>query len=328
VVSAPDESVKAAAAREGAEVRHFFRSARAPAGVCVIVPARDESIALPRCLESVLGQDYRGVMRVIVADNGSTDDTVGVAHRLAGRFEAAGHELLILQIRQGNKCAALNAAEVFAVGGCRIYLDADVELSANCVSQVAATLTGNPRVAMCGPRMRIARSSASVTRRYARVWGTMPWVSHDVIGGGFYAVSAAGRRRWGRFPDLLSEDTFVQAQFRRDERQVLPTCHFLVRLPDGLSDLLTVRTRQFSGNRQLASRVGGEWGRAAFPIRDRIKFLLTRPALWPDLPLYAFVNAWARWRCRRRERLGTQIWERGRPTVIIDESDERELVSG
>lgn len=327
MISAPDESVKAAAAREGAEVR-YFRPGRSPAGVCVIVPARDEAVALPRCLESLLRQDYRQPMRVIVADNGSTDDTVGVAERLAGRFEAGGHELLILQIRQGNKCAALNAAEAFALGGCRIYLDADVELSPNCISEVAGALNADSRVAMCGPRMRIARSTAPVTRCYARVWGTMPWVSHDVIGGGFYAVSAAGRRRWGRFPDLLSEDTFVQAQFRRDERQVLPTCYFLVRLPDGLSDLLTVRTRQFSGNRQLATRVGGEWGRAAFPLRDRIKFLLTRPALWPDLPLYALVNTWARWRCRRRQRLGTQIWERGRPAIILEESDERELVSG
>jgi glycosyltransferase involved in cell wall biosynthesis len=317
---------RTAVTTEGAEVRDY-RPGRAAAEVCIIIPARDESQTLPRCLQSLLRQNYDGVMRLVVSDNGSTDDTVGLARAWADRFSAAGHEVIVLHLAEGNKCAALNVAEAAAEDLPRIYLDADVELSPNCVAEVVSVLARNGDVGMCSPRMQIARSATWVTRRYARVWGGLPWVRDDAIGGGFYAVSAAGRRRWGRFPDLLSEDSFVQAQFRRRERRVLDDCYFEIHLPDGFRDLLKVRTRQFSGNRQLARQCGGEWGRAAFPLGRRIRFLLATPALWPDLPLYFLINGVARWRARRREAVGTRVWERARPVVEHHDADDAELAS-
>lgn len=318
---------RAAVIPEGAEVRDY-RPGRAAADVCIIIPARDEAQTLPRCLQSLLDQNYDGVMRLVVSDNGSTDQTVPLAQAWADRFEAAGHEVLVLHLPEGNKCAALNAADAAAGDLPRIYLDADVELSPTCVAEAASALDGRSDVAMCSPRMSIARSPAWVTRRYARVWGRLPWVRDDAIGGGFYAVSAAGRRRWGPFPDLLSEDSFVQAQFRRSERRVLSDCFFQIRLPDGFRDLLKVRTRQFGGNRQLARQCGGEWGRAAYPLGGRIRFLLTTPGLWPDLPLYFFINGLARWRARRREAIGTRVWERARPAAVgHHDADDAELAS-
>ena len=103
-----------------------------------------------------------------------------------------------------------------------------------------------------------------------------------------------------------------------------------IRLPDGFHDLLTIRTRQFSGNRQLARQCGGEWGRAAFPLGRRIRFLLTTPSLWPDLPLYFLLNGLARWRARRREAVGTRVWERARPAATPaghHDADDAELAS-
>ena len=269
-------------------------------------------------------QDYAGSMRVIIIDNGSRDGTADVARRWVQAFASAGHELIVLHLEQGNKCAALNAGDAMACGAVRIYLDADTELSPNCVSRVAATLTDGSGIEMCCPRMRIAPARSWVTRRYARVWSRLPWVADDAIGGGFYAVSAAGRRRWGKFPDLLSEDSFAQAQFRRHERRVLPDATFLVRLPEGFGDLVKVRTRWISGNRQLARQISGEWGRAAFPTGRRIRALLARPGLWLDLPLYVLVNNLSLWRATRRESLGTSIWERARPLAGDDSLEESE----
>jgi glycosyltransferase involved in cell wall biosynthesis len=266
-------------------------------------------------------------MRLVISDNGSADDTVDLARTWGERFASAGHEVIVLHLPEGNKCAALNAADAAADDLPRIYLDADVELSPGCVAEVVAALADARDVGMCCPRMRIARSRSWVTRRYARVWGGLPWVRDDAIGGGFYAVSAAGRRRWGRFPDLLAEDSFVQAQFRRSERRVLSHCHFEIGLPEGFGDLLKVRTRQFSGNRQLARQCGGEWGRAAYPLARRVRFLLTTPSLWPDLPLYFFLNGLARHRARRREAVGTRIWERARPAAAVHDADDAELAS-
>lgn len=320
-----DQAVWAAAHREGAEVCDY-RVGRGPARVSVIVPAHNEAALLPRCLRSVLLQDFDGVMRVIVGDNGSNDQTAEVAVAWAARLAEAGHEAVVLKLKRGNKSEALNACDALAAGDCLIYLDADVELSPKCVRAVIEAMA-EPGVLMCAPRLLAAPSRAWVTRRYARVWTNLPWVSQDAIGGGIYAVTAAGRRRWGRFPDILAEDTFVQAQFRKCERRVTTAAHFVIRLPEGWSDLLRVRTRWLSGVRQLRPNVPGEWGRAAFPLRGRIKALLCRPALWPDLPLYVLVNLCARWRARRRVALGTQIWERARPAVDQLDEDYSELAS-
>ncbi|HSU67696.1 MAG TPA: glycosyltransferase [Tepidisphaeraceae bacterium] len=292
--------------------------------VSIIIPALDEGPTLPRCLQSVIRQEFDGVMRLIVVDNGSTDDTVAIARSWIPRFEALGHKMVVLQTGRPNKCAALNMGDGAAAGDCRIYLDADTELSPNCVASVVAALCDGSGIGFCSPKMEVARGRSWVTRRYARVWTALPWVCGDVIGGGFYAVGAAGRRRWGEFPDLLSEDSFAQAQFRRDERRVIPGARFIVRLPEGFSDLVKVRARWITGNRQLSRMVNGEWGRAAFPLRNRLISILARPGLWFDLPLYLFVNACALSRVRKRQKLGTSVWERARPDPL-DDSDQLAL---
>jgi hopene-associated glycosyltransferase HpnB len=50
------------------------RSQRWPS-VAIVVPARDEVDMLPRTLPTLVGQDYRGPLRVIVVDDNSTDGT-------------------------------------------------------------------------------------------------------------------------------------------------------------------------------------------------------------------------------------------------------------
>lgn len=58
--------------------------------VAVVVPARDEATMLPRTLPSLLTQDYAGPLRVIVVDDGSTDDTGTIAASLGADVIDAG----------------------------------------------------------------------------------------------------------------------------------------------------------------------------------------------------------------------------------------------
>ncbi len=51
--------------------------------MAVVVPARDEAAHVAACLGSLLAQDYRGSLRVILVDDGSTDGTGARARALA-----------------------------------------------------------------------------------------------------------------------------------------------------------------------------------------------------------------------------------------------------
>ena len=51
--------------------------------VDVVVPARDEAEGVAPCLRSLLAQDYRGPLRIILVDDGSTDGTGAIARAFA-----------------------------------------------------------------------------------------------------------------------------------------------------------------------------------------------------------------------------------------------------
>lgn len=295
---------------------HIAARADRPESVSIIIPAHDEALALPGCLQCLANQDYAGLMQVIVVDNGSIDGTSDVARQWQTKFKAREHELVVLRLEKGNKPAALNAGDAAATGSCRIYLDADTETSPNCVSSIVAALGRASAVGLCCARMQVAPARSWVTRRYGRVWSRLPWVCDDVIGAGLYAVSAIGRRRWSEFPDVIADDMWAQAQFERHERQVIGDASFVVRLPEGFRNLVNVRTRWVRGNREVARRLNGDRARLAFPLPGRFVALLARPYLWPDLPLYFMINACALWQAKRRNDVGTGQWERGRPRKV------------
>ena len=59
---------------------HPPRECSQPEGAVVaVVPARDEAAVLPRTLPTVLSQDYRGPLRVVLVDDRSEDETASVA---------------------------------------------------------------------------------------------------------------------------------------------------------------------------------------------------------------------------------------------------------
>ncbi len=73
---------------------------RAPAppawpDVVAVVPARDEAALLPQTLRSLLDQDYPGALRIVLADDESSDGTAAVAEQLA-RVHPAGGSLRIV----------------------------------------------------------------------------------------------------------------------------------------------------------------------------------------------------------------------------------------
>ena len=212
----------------------------------ILIPAHNEVGYIEPCLEALLASDTTGAeAEVVVMANGCTDDTVAVAQGFAARFAAKGWPLTVLDIEQGGKMGALNRGDDAAAHGARIYVDADVVVSPALMAQLAEVLDGDgPRYASGGPIV-VAQGSA-FTRAYARFWESLPFCTDGVPGFGVFAVNADGRKRWGPFPDIISDDTFVRLSFTPQERHRVPATY---RWPmiEGAGPLIKVRRRQDIG---------------------------------------------------------------------------------
>ncbi len=92
----------------------------------VIICARNEAESLARCLPRVLEQKYFGpgsalLFEVVVVDNGSTDDTMGVLKRLQQQY---GHLVIVSEPKEGKK-HALKAGVATARHNWLVFTDAD-----------------------------------------------------------------------------------------------------------------------------------------------------------------------------------------------------------
>lgn len=220
----------------------------------VIVPASNEADYIADCLNAVFASDaVPGGGEVVVVANGCRDRTADVARGLSAQAAQAGWRLTVLDLPQGGKPGALNAGDAVATGDMRAYLDADVIVSAPLFAQLVQALSVD-EVRYASGTAIIPRAKSWVTRLYARFWQRLPFAQATAPGYGLFAVNAAGRRRWGAFPTIISDDTFVRLQFSPAER-VQVSATYLWPMIEGFSALARVRRRQDAGVREIA----GQW---------------------------------------------------------------------
>lgn len=129
--------------------------------VSILIAARDEAAALPRCLASLRALDYpAGLLEILVGDDGSTDDTAAVAAAAMQGFEGRFRVVSITETRgrargKANVLAHLTRA---ATTDFFFITDADISLPRTWVAGLLAhaapgvgTVTGITAVA--GPRL-------------------------------------------------------------------------------------------------------------------------------------------------------------------------------
>lgn len=224
----------------------------------ILIPAHNEVGYIEPCLEALLASDPTGAaVEVIVMANGCSDDTVGVSRKYTDGFMAKGWALTVLDLTQGGKMGALNAGDAAARHGARIYVDADVVVSQSLIAQLAAVLDDSaPRYASGGPIVQA--SGSAFTRIYARFWASLPFVTHGVPGFGVFAVNATARTRWGGFPDIISDDTFVRLSFTPQERHRVPATYTWPMI-EGAGPLIRVRRRQDIGVAEVKELFPALW---------------------------------------------------------------------
>jgi len=218
----------------------------------VIVPACDEAGYIGACLAAVQGSDGAAPFETLVVANGCTDDTAAVARQAAARHAHPGRPVRILEVPEGGKPGALQRGDAAARAPVRIYLDADVTVAPGVIPALIAALDGNDaRYASGVPA--VAPAQSALTRAYARFWQRLPFLSVGVPGFGLFAVNAAGRARWGDWPDIVSDDTFARLSFAPSERVQVPH-GYRWPMAEGLGPLIRVRRRQDRGVREIAAR--------------------------------------------------------------------------
>ena len=228
----------------------------------VIIPASNEAGYIGACLAALFASGSIGAEAIVVA-NGCQDGTAQVAQRMAGAAQTAGWRLVVLDLAQGGKPNALNAGDLAAKGDLRAYLDADVVVSPGLMAELVSVLRADqPRYATGTARIPPAQSR--VTRAYARFWQRLPFARSNAPGYGLFAVNAAGRARWGKFPAIISDDTFVRLQFQPAERVQVEATYGWPMI-EGFAALTRVRRRQNQGVTEIETLYPGLLAREAKP---------------------------------------------------------------
>lgn len=212
----------------------------------IVIPAHNEARVIGRTLQALADGTLRPGTRVVVACNGCTDGTEQIAQGFADRLQ-----LDVLDLPVASKQAALNGADDFLFGDDRqenfprIYLDADVVVPAASVNRVVEVLE-SARVLAARPPLEYQTQAADpLVKAFYRARSRTPEVLNALWGAGFYAVSAAGRGRWGSFPLEAPDDLFVDALFDGSEKTVVDAAPVRVQVPRSSAALLKTLKRVY-----------------------------------------------------------------------------------
>ncbi|EBA05090.1 glycosyl transferase, group 2 family protein [Rhodobacteraceae bacterium HTCC2150] len=271
----------------------------------IIIPAHNEGNYINDCLSAVFASQGLSKAQVIVVANGCTDDTVETAKTFTQVASQMGWELIVLNLPEGHKPTALNAGDAAASGDQRAYLDADTIVSKRLLAKLHDVLTTDaPRYA--SGLLTIPRPKSWVSQAYARIYRQVPFIRTGVPGAGLFAVNSAGRARWGAFPNIISDDTFVRLQFTPSERMSVSELYFWP-IVEGFSNLIRVRRRQNAGVAEvekLFPELTKNSGTAELGTQGILSLAIRHPI---GFVIYAAVSYYA-----RPDTTGTSEWDRGR----------------
>ena len=262
----------------------------------VIIPAYNEATVIERTLAPLSAAVQQGYIEVIVVCNGCTDDTAKRAERVPG--------VQVVNLGTGSKTLALNTGDEVATLWPRLYLDADIQITAQSVLAVLDRLNRGDVLA-ARPAFRYGTDNAgALVRSYYRA-RTRTSVNRDALWwAGVYGLSHEGHRRFGRFPDVTGDDLFVDSQFGVSEKLVVPCEPSVWTTPTDVKGLLNVLTRHHRGNAALvASDSAPDTGRST---ARAILATVRGPRSAVDGIVYSVMALAARARARRSK----VAWER------------------
>lgn len=275
----------------------------------VIIPAHNEAEVIGRCLDALFAGIEPAELEVIVVCNGCADETAALAR-------SSGHPVRVIELQTASKVSALREGDMAARTFPRLYLDADVVLSGSSARKVAERLNAGA-VAARPPVVYSSSQSSAPVRRYFRARSQMPSLLGSLWGAGVYGLSAAGRGRFGDFPDVTADDLWVNLLFELDEVEIVDCEPVVVSVPRRTRDLVCVLRRTYKGKAENGVGFSGN-NRARETTLTTLRDLRQLAASGPGPALDAATYAAFAARVRVALALGTAVgagsvaerWER------------------
>jgi glycosyltransferase involved in cell wall biosynthesis len=283
--------------------------------VSVVIAAHNEEAVLGRCLRRLLDGTRPGEFEVVVVANGCTDGTADIARSIPG--------VRVVELATASKPAALNAGDAVAAGFPRIYLDADVELSAAGARLLAAEVDGAPAgspVLAATPRRVLDTAGRPLpVRAYYAVNRRLPAFRDALFGRGAIALSRTGRARFDRFPEVIADDLYLDSLYLPGEKREVAEVTTVVITPRRTGDLLRRLARVRAGNAAL--RTTGDRVRRSRRTSWLVDVVLPRPWLLPAGACYAALTLAAEVAARRSANRAT--WGRDESSRSAAEGSPR-----
>ncbi len=270
----------------------------------VIIPAHNEAAIIGSTLDSVLASTNIDALDVVVVCNGCTDDTAQIA-------ASHGPKVRVIETPVGSKAKALELGRQATPDQIRIYLDADITITPDVCESVIATLS-QPGIHGSAPAIELAEPAVAsrFLRWYAAIWRQAPYFHRELIGSGFYALSAEAQDRIGEWPTIIADDLVALCHLGVDERRTAPRGSFTHTLPSSLREVLGAEVRREAGRIEF-EQWAAEAGRSVAEEDPGGRWLtqfLTKPKHWLGLGLYVGVKVLAKQRAKRQLAAGPVAW--------------------
>ncbi len=225
--------------------------------ITIIIACRNEEGAISETLKYIAKQDYKGKIKIIIADNGSSDRTSMVAVKAAEEYKL---DLISVYEKKPGKHNALNTALRYVTTEYLITLDADTLLHKAAIKNIVARIESSPKDVCAVAGTVLVRNSrenlicalqewdyflgiASIKRMQGLYQGTL------VAQGAYSIYKTQVIEEVGGWPDAIGEDIVLTWRFLQKNKRVYfePYAVAFTEVPASLKHLIRQRSRWARG---------------------------------------------------------------------------------
>jgi glycosyltransferase involved in cell wall biosynthesis len=264
------------------------------------MPAYNEAALIQRTLGPLSNAALDGYIELVVVCNGCSDDTADRARSVPGTR--------VLELARASKPAALNAGDDEATLWPRLYLDADIQISAEAVLAILDRLAHGDVLVVRPARRYDTRGASALVRSYFRAGSRISRHKSAIYGAGAYGLNEQGHERLGAFPAVTGDDLYVDTLFNIDEKAVVSTDPVVVKTPADARSLLAILHRSRRARAELLADRQGVGARARNTSVDTVVAVLRSirgPRSAADAAVYLGMKIAGRLPYRN-----PQVWER------------------